>query len=198
LGQPTQVVRNDAVTTSSVHELSPQALVLSPGPCTPDEAGNSLDLVREFHQTVPLLGICLGHQTIAQALGGRIVRADRPMHGRSSPIFHDGQGVFQGVPNPMSGCRYHSLIVDGESLPSSFEVAARTSDGIIMAIRHTSAATIGLQFHPESILTECGYRVLANFLRLAGLPPATAPDFATELTPPPQKTAPLPTAPVTF
>jgi anthranilate synthase component 2 len=182
LGQRTHVVRNAAINAAGVRALAPDAMVLSPGPCAPRQAGRSLELVREFHTRLPILGVCLGHQTIAEALGGRIVRAAEPVHGRSSKIIHDGRGVFAGLPNPIVAARYHSLVVEENSLPPELEVSARTEDGTIMAIRHRALAVVGLQFHPESILTESGYLLLAAFLRLAGLPvPARLPAIGDEL-----------------
>ncbi len=182
LGQQTLVVRNTAIDAAGVRAMAPQALVLSPGPCAPQQAGCSLALVREFHNRVPILGVCLGHQTIAEALGGRIVRAAEPVHGRTSPVFHDGRGVFAGLPSPIVATRYHSLVVEEASLPPSLEVVARTEDGTVMAIRHRELPVVGLQFHPESILTEHGYAILAAFLRLAGLPvPKSLPTIAGEL-----------------
>ncbi len=169
LGQTTRVVRNTAISVAEVRALRPDAVVLSPGPCSPREAGCSLELVRELVDEVPLLGVCLGHQTIAEALGGRIVRAPEPVHGRTSRIHHDGRQVFAGLPNPLVGCRYHSLVVEKTSLPACLEVAAWTEDGTVMAIRHRQRPVLGLQFHPESILTESGYPLLAAFLTWVGL-----------------------------
>jgi len=169
LGHATRVVRNTAISDEEVESLRPAAIVLSPGPCTPEQAGCSLALVRRFHAHVPMLGICLGHQTIAAALGGRVVRASEPVHGRTSLVHHNGRGVFAGLPNPLVGCRYHSLVVDEASLPECLEVTARTDDGVVMAVQHRSLPVVGMQFHPESILTECGYPLLAAFLRMAGL-----------------------------
>ncbi len=169
LGQETRLFRHTAIGVNEVHRLAPAAIVLSPGPCAPKQAGCSLELVREFCGRLPILGVCLGHQAIAEALGGRVVRAPEPVHGRTSAVYHDGQGVFAGLPNPLQGCRYHSLVVERDSLPDCLEVSASTADGIVMAIRHRRAPVVGLQFHPESILTEMGYAVLANFLRIAGL-----------------------------
>jgi anthranilate synthase/aminodeoxychorismate synthase-like glutamine amidotransferase len=169
LGHQTAVVRNDAVDSDEVARWQPSAIVLSPGPCTPREAGCSLELVRRFHATVPMLGVCLGHQAIAAAFGAQIVRAPEPMHGRVSPVLHDGQGVFAGLPNPFSACRYHSLVVDEATLPSCLAVSARTADRVVMAVRHRDRPLVGLQFHPESILTAHGYALLAAFLRLSGL-----------------------------
>jgi anthranilate synthase/aminodeoxychorismate synthase-like glutamine amidotransferase len=170
LGQVTEVVRNTAIDVDGIRALRPDAVVLSPGPCTPREAGCSLEVVRQLADEVPMLGVCLGHQVIAEALGARIVRAREPVHGRSSPIRHDGRGLFAGLLNPIVGCRYHSLVVERASLPETLEVAAWIEDGTVMAIRHRQRPIAGLQFHPESILTDCGYALLAAFLRLAGLP----------------------------
>lgn len=169
LGRETHVERNNAIGVAAVRALRPEALVLSPGPCGPRRAGCSLELVRQFHQELPILGVCLGHQTIAEALGGRVVAAAEPVHGRTSAIWHDGRGVFSAMPNPIVGCRYHSLVVEEASLPECLEVSARTGDGTIMALRHRQAPVVGLQFHPESILTDVGYALLAAFLQLAGL-----------------------------
>jgi anthranilate synthase/aminodeoxychorismate synthase-like glutamine amidotransferase len=199
LGWPTHVVRNDRITSQQLAALRPSAIVISPGPCAPDQAGCSLDVIRQLHGQVPILGICLGHQAIAQALGARIVRASQPMHGRASPVFHQGQGVFAGIPNPFAACRYHSLVVDETTLPASLEVTARTARGTIMAIAHRQHPTVGLQFHPESILTEWGYELLRGFLRAAGLSQG-APELnrASELQLLPPSTASLPDRPVTF
>lgn len=169
LGQETVVVRNDAIELDEIPAVQPRAIVLSPGPCTPYEAGCSLELVRRFHAMFPLLGVCLGHQALAAALGGRVVRAPEPMHGRTSPVFHDGQDVFAGLPNPLLACRYHSLVVEEASLPPCLAVTARTADGVVMAIRHRDLPLVGLQFHPEAILTSCGYALLAKFLLRCGL-----------------------------
>ena len=169
LGQDTVVLRNDAVGVADIRAMGVQAIVLSPGPCTPIEAGCCLDIVRESHQTVPILGVCLGHQAIAAALGARIVRAGEPMHGRTSDVLHDGKGIFRGLSNPLTACRYHSLVVDESSLPECLEVSAQTADGTVMAVRHRDKPLVGLQFHPESILTAGGYSLLAGFLQLAGL-----------------------------
>jgi anthranilate synthase component 2 len=182
LGQTTRVVRNTAIDTAGVRALRPEAIVLSPGPCAPRQAGCSLDVVRELHAGLPILGVCLGHQAIAEALGGRVVRAGEPVHGRSFPIRHDGRGVFAGLPQPIIGCRYHSLVVEEQSLPDCLEVSARTDDGTIMALRHRRLPVVGLQFHPESILTDMGYALLAGFLRMAGLAvPAELPGIEGEL-----------------
>jgi len=169
LGQTTEVVRSNAITPSEIAERRPQAIVISPGPCTPTEAGCSLEVVRRFVGQVPILGVCLGHQAIAAALGGRIIRAAEPVHGRASLIEHSARGLFQDVAEPLQVGRYHSLVVERESLPTELEITAQTSDGTIMAIAHRSAPVFGVQFHPESILTDCGYELLSNFGRLAGL-----------------------------
>ncbi|MGE0756289.1 MAG: aminodeoxychorismate/anthranilate synthase component II [Pirellulaceae bacterium] len=199
LGQETLVVRNDAVTVADLEHLDPAALVLSPGPCAPQQAGRSLEFVRHFWNRKPLLGVCLGHQTIAEALGGRIVRAPEPMHGRTSLIQHDACGVFQDVPNPTVVCRYHSLVVEPATLPASLAVTARTADGVIMAIQHREAPVFGVQFHPEAILTEHGYRMLANFLTLAGLPrPNSLPPWNEEYREEVVSLTEIPSRPVTF
>lgn len=198
LGQITHVVRNDAIDVRTVAALQPSAVVLSPGPCTPDEAGCSLDVVRQLAGKVPILGICLGHQAIGAALGGRIVRAAEPVHGRTSPVFHDGRGVFAGLPSPIIGCRYHSLAVERATLPNELEVSAWTADGTIMGLRHRTQCLVGLQFHPESILTDVGYDLLAGFLRLAGIPVSAMPRIDGERDEPIVSAAPLPGVPVTF
>jgi len=169
LGHATRVVRNTAIDPSQAESLHPAAIVLSPGPCTPDRAGGTLELVRRLYARVPMLGVCLGHQTIAAALGGRVIRAQEPVHGRTSLVHHNGRGLFAGLPNPIVGCRYHSLVVEEASLPDCLEVIARTDDGTVMAVQHRTLPVVGVQFHPESILTEHGYPLLAAFLRLAGL-----------------------------
>ena len=182
LGQETRVVRNDAVSVLDVREMRPDAVVLSPGPCTPEHAGCSIDLVRTLHEDLPILGVCLGHQAIAAALGGRVVRAPEPVHGRASEVLHNGRGVFEGLPNPLRACRYHSLVVEESTLPDGLEVTARTDDGVIMALAHRHIPLVGLQFHPESILTERGYDMLSAFLRMAGLGVASpAATLASEL-----------------
>ena len=197
LGQATLVVRNDAIDARRVRTLAPDALVLSPGPCAPQQAGASLDLVRELHQELPILGVCLGHQTIAAALGGRVVRAKEPVHGRSSEVFHKQAGIFAGLPSPLRACRYHSLVVEESSLPGELEVTARTDEGVVMALSHRELPVVGVQFHPESILTDHGYELLAGFLRLAGLTLCgECPTLADERIQAADR--PLPTAPVTF
>jgi len=198
LGQQTLVLRNDTVSAAEVLDLRPAAIVLSPGPCTPNEAGCSLELVRSAAGRVPLLGICLGHQAIAAAFGAEIVRARQPVHGRSSRISHNGQGLFARIPSPFVVGRYHSLVVNETSLPRNLTVTARTSDGTIMALAHSEWPVCGVQFHPESILTEHGYQLLENFLEMAGLPPtANLPAIASEQ-PPAIAATPLPVGPVTF
>lgn len=198
LGQETQVVRNDAIDARGASRLRPAAIVLSPGPCTPAEAGCSLDIVRRLASEVPILGVCLGHQAIAAAFGARIVRATQPMHGRATQIRHGGSGLFSGLVSPLRVGRYHSLVVEEASLPAELAVTARTDDGTIMAIEHRRLPIVGVQFHPESILTEGGYRLLANFLSRAGIEAGQLPSFDDELPPPAASDRPLPAMPVTF
>ena len=164
LGQEVVVYRNDQITLDEIEKLAPSHVVISPGPCTPDDAGISVSLVQAFADTLPILGVCLGHQSIAQAFGGMIVRAKRLMHGKTSFIEHQGSGLFSGVPSPFQATRYHSLVVRQDSLPECFEVTARADDGEIMAIRHAENPIHGVQFHPESILTQYGHKQLQNFL----------------------------------
>lgn len=166
LGADVLVRRNDAVTVADAAALSPDGIVISPGPCTPREAGVSVPLIRELAGSVPILGVCLGHQAIAEAFGGRVVRAPRLMHGKTSLIYHDGQGIFSGLPCPFIATRYHSLIAEEASLPETLEVSARSEDGLIMGLRHRSLLVEGVQFHPESILTEVGKELLRNFLEI--------------------------------
>ncbi len=169
LGCETQVVRNDAIEVSAIRELSPQAIVISPGPCTPRESGVCVEVIRELGPELPLLGVCLGHQAMAYAYGAEIIRAPEPRHGRTSELSHDGSGLFAGLPNPFTAMRYHSLIVDEATLPSDFTITARTVDGLIMAIQHRHWPMVGVQFHPESVLTRGGHHLLGNFLSLAGI-----------------------------
>jgi anthranilate synthase component II len=171
LGQETLVVRNDALSVAEIRRLAPQAVVLSPGPCTPTEAGCSVELVREMYRDVPILGVCLGHQAIAAAFGARIVPAIEPMHGRTSSVMHDKSHLFTAVPSPFTVCRYHSLVVEEASLPAELVVTAYTSDGTIMALEHREFPLVGFQFHPEATLTEYGYQLVSNFLELAGITP---------------------------
>jgi len=163
------VRRNDALTAAEALAMKPEAIVLSPGPCTPDEAGICLDLIRAANGAVPILGVCLGHQAIGQAYGGKVVRARTPMHGKLSNITHDNTGVFRGLPKVFRATRYHSLIVEKASLPADLAVAAETEDGVIMSLAHRKHPVHAVQFHPESIATEHGHRILANFLDLAGV-----------------------------
>lgn len=183
LGAETRVVRNDALTVSEIERLHPQGIVISPGPCTPQEAGISLELVRQLGCQIPMLGVCLGHQAMAAALGGQVIRAPEPIHGRTAWITHHGQNVLAGLANPFRAMRYHSLIVDEASLPADLQVVAHTSDGIPMALEHRTWPLYGLQFHPESVLTEGGHRMLANFVRLAGLNPLDPPTGEVTLPP---------------
>ncbi|CAI9393692.1 MULTISPECIES: aminodeoxychorismate synthase component 2 [Citrobacter] len=164
LGADVRVKRNDELTLSQIDVLNPQKIVISPGPCTPDDAGISLDVIRHYAGRLPILGVCLGHQAMAQAFGATIVRAAKVMHGKTSPIRHTGQGVFQGLTNPLTVTRYHSLLIDPATLPDCFEVTAWSETQEIMGIRHTTWDLEGVQFHPESILSEQGHQLLANFL----------------------------------
>jgi len=165
-----EVFRNDAISVEAVAARQPAAIVVSPGPCTPAEAGISVDLIRTLGPTVPTLGVCLGHQSIGAAFGGKVVRAPTLMHGKTSPIYHRGTDVFADLPVPFDATRYHSLIVDRTSLPAEFEVTAETADGLIMGLRHRRHPIYGVQFHPESILTSVGPALLRNFVRLAAFP----------------------------
>ncbi|HEX9592050.1 MAG TPA: aminodeoxychorismate/anthranilate synthase component II [bacterium] len=170
LGEDVEVYRNDRITVAEIRDLGPRHIVISPGPCTPNEAGISVQVVRELGGEIPLLGVCLGHQAIGQAFGGKVVRAASLMHGKTSLIYHDGRGVFRGLPNPFEATRYHSLAVERASLPEVLEVTAHTEDGEIMGLRHRERAIEGVQFHPESILTRVGKDLLRNFLAVG---PAT-------------------------
>jgi len=175
LGVPCTVRRNDDISVADALAMAPEAIVLSPGPCTPNEAGICLDLIAAAAGRVPVLGVCLGHQAIGQAFGGQVVRADRPMHGKLSPIRHDGTGVFAELPSPFEATRYHSLVVKPETLPPSLVPTAWTDDGVIMGLRHCDLPIYGVQFHPESIASEHGHKILANFLALVRRPaPACA------------------------
>jgi anthranilate synthase component II len=164
LGEDVRVFRNDEITLEGIAKLKPARIVISPGPCTPNEAGISVPLVKELAGKIPILGVCLGHQAIGQAFGGRIVHAKELMHGKTSSVRHDRRGVFRGLPDAFTATRYHSLAIERASLPAVLEVSAWTDDGEIMGVRHREVAVEGVQFHPESILTEHGHRLLSNFL----------------------------------
>ena len=166
LGQAVAVYRNDEITLEEIRDIAPEAIFLSPGPCTPKEAGITVDVIRQFHKSTPIMGVCLGHQAIGYAFGGNVVRADRLMHGQTSPVINDGKTIFKGLPNPFVAGRYHSLLIEEASLPSCLMVSARTKEGEIMGVRHREYAVEGIQFHPESILTPQGKRILRNFLEL--------------------------------
>lgn len=165
LNFPTCVERNDVMTLKDIELLNPSHIILSPGPCTPNEAGITLACIQHFYQSIPILGICLGHQAIGQSFGGKVVRAKQPTHGKSSFIYHNQQGIFNGINNPFKAARYHSLAVSEEYLPESLQIIATTPDGEIMGLQHRQYPVVGLQFHPESILTECGHLLLQNFLQ---------------------------------
>ena len=164
LGQAVAVYRNDEITLGEIESMRPEAIFLSPGPCTPKEAGVTVDVIRHFYRRVPILGVCLGHQAIGYAFGAEVVRAGRLMHGKTSPVFNDGRTIFRGLPNPFTAGRYHSLLVQKGTLPPCLEVSAQTEEGEIMGIRHQSYPVEGVQFHPESVLTPNGKRILRNFL----------------------------------
>lgn len=166
LGEDVHVYRNDRITLEQIECLAPARLVVSPGPCSPDEAGISVAAIRYFAGKIPILGVCLGHQSIGAAFGGKIVRSSTLMHGKTSPIHHDGQGLFTGLPNPFNATRYHSLVVERETLPACLEVTAWVDNGEIMGMGHSSLPVWGVQFHPESILTEGGMQLLGNFLEM--------------------------------
>lgn len=166
LGVEQRVFRNDEITVEQALALNPERVMISPGPCSPTEAGVSCDIIRAFAGKKPLLGVCLGHQAIGQVYGGKVVRAPNLMHGKTSPIFHDGEDLFRGMPSPFAATRYHSLVVDRPSLPECLQVTAWTEDGLIMGLKHRTLPVWGVQFHPESFVTERGLDILANFLRL--------------------------------
>jgi anthranilate synthase/aminodeoxychorismate synthase-like glutamine amidotransferase len=170
LGQEVRVVRNDEIAAADIAGLAPSKIVISPGPCTPNEAGISLEVIQTYAGKIPILGVCLGHQAIGQAFGGKIVRAARVMHGKTSQISHDGRGMFTGLPNPFQATRYHSLLIERSSVPACLEITAESPDGEIMAVRHTSLPIEGVQFHPESFLTTSGKDLLRNFLTHGGRP----------------------------
>ena len=185
LGEQPVVRRHDATTLQEIETLQPSHIILSPGPCTPGEAGISTDVVRRFGPTTPILGVCLGHQCIGAAYGAGIVRAGRPMHGKASQIHHDGSGLFAGLPNPFPAARYHSLVISRSGLPADLRVSASAEDGEIMAVEHVRHPVIGLQFHPESVLTEYGYVLLDRFLHGATTRLEDLPDRADGVVPPP-------------
>lgn len=198
LGHATEVVRSDATDATAIAAKGYDAIVLSPGPCTPSEAGCSMEVVQKLGPSTPIFGVCLGHQAIAAALGGKIVRAPRPMHGRSSLITHDGAGVFAGLPNPLQVGRYHSLVADEATLPKELVITARCEEGLIMGLRHQTWPLVGVQFHPESILTDKGYEMLAQFAKLAGLKSNEQILQSKELDEEQVQAKPLPSGPVTF
>ena len=164
LGADVQVARNDKITLDEIEAMAPDGIVISPGPCTPSEAGISPDVVAKFGDKLPVLGVCLGHQTIGYAYGSRVERAPEIMHGKTSMVHHDGKGLYEGLPNPFEAIRYHSLIVNPDSLPEFLEVTSRTDDGIVMGVRHKDLPVEGVQFHPESIMTKVGHDLLQNYL----------------------------------
>ncbi|MBB3132006.1 para-aminobenzoate synthetase component 2 [Paenibacillus rhizosphaerae] len=165
LGQEVKVYRNDEITVSGIEELAPDHILISPGPCTPNEAGISLETIAYFKGKIPIFGVCLGHQAIGQAFGGNVIRAERLMHGKTSPIHHHGTSVFEGLPSPFTATRYHSLLVERDSLPDCLEITAETEEGEIMGLRHKEYPIEGVQFHPESIITDYGHQILRNFLK---------------------------------
>ena len=166
MGQQLEVRRNDKISLDEIEDLAPERIVISPGPCTPKEAGISEPLIQRFAGKIPILGVCLGHQAIGEAFGGRVIRAEKIMHGKTSEIHHDGRTIFRGLPQDFPATRYHSLIVERKSLPKDLEISAETEDGTIMGLRHREMLVEGVQFHPESVLTEAGFRLLENFLTL--------------------------------
>jgi anthranilate synthase/aminodeoxychorismate synthase-like glutamine amidotransferase len=166
MGQELKVFRNDAVTVAEIERLAPQSVVISPGPGRPENSGIIIETIREFSGKIPILGVCLGHQAIGAAFGGNVVSAPQIMHGKTSDIFHDGRTIFGGLPNPFRATRYHSLVVSPENLPDCLEISAKTADGVIMGLRHREMNVEGVQFHPESILTEVGMKLLSNFVNL--------------------------------
>lgn len=165
LGEEVEVRRNDEIDIPGIEALAPDHILISPGPCTPNEAGISLELIHHFKGKIPMFGVCLGHQAIGQAFGGNVIRAERLMHGKTSPILHKGTSVFEGIPSPFTATRYHSLLVERESLPDCLEITAETEEGEIMGLRHKEYAIEGVQFHPESIVTDYGHHMLRNFLQ---------------------------------
>jgi len=170
MGQEVRVVRNDEIPAAAIAALAPSHIVISPGPCTPNEAGISLEVIKTYAGKIPILGVCLGHQAIGQAFGGKVVRAARVMHGKTSPISHDGKGLFTGLPNPFQATRYHSLLIERASVPDVLDVTAQTAENEIMAVRHKTLPVEGVQFHPESFLTTSGKDLLRNFIERRGRP----------------------------
>lgn len=166
LGAEVKVVRNDQITVEEAEKLRPTKILVSPGPCSPAEAGVSCDIIRHFGSKLPVFGVCLGHQALGYVYGGKVIRADRLMHGKTSPILHTGKGVLKGMPNPFDAIRYHSLLVERKSLPAELEITAETKEGEIMGLQHRTLPVYGVQFHPESILTQDGKRILQNFLEI--------------------------------
>lgn len=164
LGANVIVKRNDEITPEEVKEIDPAGIVISPGPCTPKEAGVSVEVIKRYYKDYPILGVCLGHQSIGYAFGGKIIRAKRLMHGKTSEITHTGEGIFEGIPSPFTAVRYHSLVIDEKSLPKDLKITARSDDGEIMGIQHIKYPVFGVQFHPESVLSEYGMKILENFL----------------------------------
>jgi para-aminobenzoate synthetase component 2 len=166
MGQELEIRRNDQITLDEIADLAPERIVISPGPCTPKEAGVSVPLIRRFAGKIPILGVCLGHQAIGAAFGGRVIRAPKVMHGKTSEIHHDRKTIFRGLDEPFTATRYHSLIVERKSLPETLEISAETDDGTIMGLRHRKLKIEGVQFHPESVLTGAGFKLLENFLSI--------------------------------
>ena len=169
LDQDVQVFRNDKISVAEIEKLAPDHIVISPGPCTPNEAGISIDVINKFKGQIPILGVCLGHQSIGQAFGGKIVHAHNIMHGKTSDIYHNDTDIFKGFENPYTATRYHSLVIEKESLPDCFEITAESEDGLIMGLTHKDYPIFGVQFHPESIASDYGHNILGNFLEIAGL-----------------------------
>ncbi len=169
MGEELQIFRNDKITIDQITEMNPDHIVVSPGPCSPNEAGISLQVIEHFSGKIPILGVCLGHQSIAQAFGGKVIRSERLMHGKTSSVFHDERSIFSGIPSPFTATRYHSLIVEKETMPDCLEISAWTEEGEIMAIRHKEMLVEGVQFHPESIITDYGKELLRNFIGLSGV-----------------------------
>jgi anthranilate synthase/aminodeoxychorismate synthase-like glutamine amidotransferase len=164
LNAETTVVRNDAITTAEIRSLNPAGIVISPGPCTPKEAGISVPLIREFFSTIPIFGVCLGHQAVGEAFGGNVVKADRVVHGKTSTVIHTGKGIFHGIPENFTAARYHSLVIAKINFPEALEITAHTDDGTIMGVRHRTYPVFGVQFHPESIATQYGKLIIENFI----------------------------------